>query len=177
MFKKSKFKDYSKMFQKFFLSTRRIEEIFKSISNLLYDSISNDQKQLLIETKRGLFCDINECNYCNKPVKENTEIDKSIYFPCGHVYHTFCCAIERGKYACFICRMNDLEDSMFTDIPNLVFRKKQNVIKKEIKNKAEEEKMKKNRSKLIKQLNKIRKKNFDKFENFKTNINNIDIKI
>ena len=73
--------------------------------------------------------------------------------------------------------MNDLEDSMFTDIPNLVFRKKQNVIKKEIKNKAEEEKMKKNRSKLIKQLNKIRKKNFDKFENFKTNINNIDIKI
>ena len=111
MFKKSKFKDYSKMFQKFFLSTRRIEEIFKSISNLLYDSISNDQKQLLIETKRGLFCDINECNYCNKPVKENTEIDKSIYFPCGHVYHTFCCAIERGKYACFICRMNDLEDS------------------------------------------------------------------
>ena len=40
------------------------------------------------------------------------------------------CAIEKGKYACYICRMNDLEESMYKDIPNLAFRKKKNSIKK-----------------------------------------------
>ena len=183
LFKKSKFKEYSKMFQRMFKGTRRIEEIFKSVSNLLYDSISNQQNELLIESQKGLYCDINECNYCNKPIEENMGINKVIYFHCGHIYHSFCCALEKGKYSCYICRINDSEESMFTDIPILSFRKKQNVIKNEMKNelkikaKKEEEKMKNIKQKLIGKLNRIKKKKIDKFENFKSNVDNIGIKI
>ena len=139
LFKKSKFKEYSKMFQRMFKGTRRIEE--------------------------------------------NMGINKVIYFHCGHVYHSFCCAIEKGKYSCYICRVNDSEESMFTDIPILSFRKKQNVIKNEMKNeqkikaKKEEEKMKNIKQKLIGKLKRIKKKKIDKFDNFKSNVDNIDIKI
>ena len=182
-FKKSKFKDYSKMFQRMFYGTRRIEEIYKSVSNILYDSISNEQNDLLIEAKKGLYCDINDCNYCNKPINENMGIEKVIYFHCGHVYHSFCCALEKGRYSCYICRINDSEESMFTEIPNLSFRKKQNVIKNEtkieqkIKEKVEKEKTENNKKNLIGKLKKIKKKKYDKFENFKANVDNIDIKI
>ena len=110
-------------------------------------------------------------------------IEKVIYFHCGHVYHSFCCALEKGRYSCYICRINDSEESMFTEIPNLSFRKKQNVIKNEtkieqkIKEKVEKEKTENNKKNLIGKLKKIKKKKYDKFENFKANVDNIDIKI
>ena len=48
-FKDSIFKDYSKKFQRMFLSTRRIEVIFKSVYNLWSDSVSNASKIYLNE--------------------------------------------------------------------------------------------------------------------------------
>ena len=182
MFKKSKFKDYSKLFQRMFFSTRRTEAIFKSIFNLLFDSASKSHNNLLTESKKGLYCESSECNYCNKSISENYEIEKAIYFKCGHVYHAYCCAIERGKYACYICRMNDCEESMYSDMPNLIFRKKENVMKNEKieENRIKIEKEKKEinkRKKLIGKLKKINKKKENKIENFISNIDNIKIKI
>ena len=180
-FKDSKFKDYSKMFQRMFVSTRRIEDIFRAVYNLWSDSVSNASKIYLGEIKKGLYSDVSECNYCKIPINENIGLESAIYFNCGHSYHTLCCPIEKGKYACYICRMNDLEESMYTNIPNLVFRKKENVIKNETdKNKKKSiEKIKKDnkRSKLLDKLKKINKKKYDKLEHFKSNVENIDIKI
>ena len=176
-FKDSKFREYSKMFQRMFLSTRRIEEIFKSVFNLWSDSVSNASKIYLNEIKRGFYSDITECNFCKTPINENNGLESAIYFKCGHSYHTLCCPIEKGKYACYICRMNDLEESMFTNVPTLVFRKKENVIRNEKTDKIKSiEKMKKDnkRNKMLDKLKKINKKKYDKLENFKTNVDNIN---
>ena len=172
MFKQAKFKEYSKMFQRMFYSTRRTEDIFKSLFNLCFDSISNSQNKLLVESKKGFYCEKNECNYCNKAINESVEFEKVIYFHCGHIYHTLCCAIEKGKYACYICRMNDLEESMYKDIPNLTFRKKKNSINKKKYNensinKEEKKKEDNKRKKLLTKLKKINNKKLDKIENFK----------
>ena len=176
MFKKAKFKEYSKMFQRMFYSTRRSEDIFRSILNLWFNSVSNAQNNLLIESKKGLCCDTNECYFCNKPINESGEIEKLIYFHCGHIYHTLCCAIEKGKYACYICRMNDLEGSMYKDIPNLAFRKKKNSINNDNENKdGKKKKEDYKRKKILAKLKKINNKRLDKIENFKENIDNIKI--
>ena len=177
-FKKSKFKEYSNMFQRMFSSARRTEDIYKTIINLWFDSILNDQKYLLTVSKKGLYSYINKCNYCGKQITEN---ENAQYFGCRHIYHTFCCPIEKGKYACYICRMKDSEESTYSDIPKLFFRKKDNVNieKMNEKNKSEKEKKEKNvkKTKLLEKLKKITKKKHNKFENFKTNIENIDIQI
>ena len=47
------------------------------------------------------------------PINENIGIESAIYFNCGYSYHTLFCPIEKGKYPCYICRMNDLEESMY----------------------------------------------------------------
>ena len=178
IFKTSKFKEYSSMFLRMFNSTRRTEAIFKSIFNLWFDSVSNSQKYLLTETKKGLYSYINKCYICEKQITRN---DKAVYFACKHIYHSLCCAIEKGKYACYICRTRDLEESTYTDIPNLVFRKKENVLKyqkiHENKIKVEEEKKerKDKKMKMIEKLKKITKKKNIKFENFKASIENINI--
>ena len=72
--------------------------------------------------KKGLFTESEECNYCNNPIYINDKVNKYEYFKCGHTYHSSCCPIEKGQYACYICRMEDLEKSVYTDIPNLIFR-------------------------------------------------------
>ncbi len=70
--------------------------------------------------------------------------------------HFVCCSIEKGHYSCYICRTQDAIDSIDIDIPNLVQRDKENVIKNEIKDKTiivkEEEKKKVSKKNDIKNL-------------------------
>ena len=103
-----------------------------------------------------------------------------MYFKCGHVYHKGCCAIEEGKYTCLICRIEEMDNSVYTNIPKFVQKKieKDNKIEKlnEVKKKREAKKKEEKKSKLIERLQKIKKKNKDKIESFKTNIENIEIK-
>ena len=53
-----------------------------------------------------------------------------IYFKCGHVYHKGCCAIEAGKYTCYTCRMEEMDNSAYTDIPKFAQKKNENNVKK-----------------------------------------------
>ena len=177
-FQNAKFKDYSKMFQRMFYSTRRTEEIFKSITNLSFNSLSNEYKVLLKEAKTASFFDLSECNYCNESIYDITESYEIICFKCGHLYHNFCCSIEKGKYACYICRMKDMEDSTYTDIPKLVLRAKDNLKKREKDEKTIKKEERKKRSLLknkLDKLKKISKKRYENLENFKANIDNTQI--
>jgi hypothetical protein len=177
-FRNSNFKEYSKIFQRMFLNTKISEDIYKSIFNARNKYLEEAKKSYLDELKRGLYKEIEECNYCNKPILD--EIKHSVYFKCGHVYHKICCPIERGQYACCICRNEDLEESAYTDIPNLIFRKKENVIKNEILMDDKDEKINvKNykKNKLLRKLQAIKNKKNDKIDSFKSNIENIKINL
>ena len=178
-FKDSKFKEYSKMFQRMFFSTRRSEEIFKSIFNLRLNIIKNSQKELLDEIKKGLYTDIKICNFCNKEISENENVKNFEYFKCGHLYHISCCPKEKRDFTCYICRMNEFEESAYIDVPNLSFKKKEKPLKNEIieDNKSNiEEKKKDNRKKRLEKLKKINNKKYNKMEYFKASLENIDNK-
>ena len=181
-FKNKKFKEYSKMFIRIFFSARRIEDIYKSIHNILFNSLSKDINFFLNESNKGIFENLNECDKCKKSICDNYEISNLQYFKCGHIYHNSCCAIEGGKYTCFICRTKDEKESAYTNKTNFVFRKKENVQKNDkkgenqIKN-DEEKKKEAKKNKLLGKLKKITQKKNEKLENFKTNIENIQIKI
>ena len=180
-FKNTNYKDYSKMFQRMFSAARQTEDIFRTIFILSTNTIKKIQTNLLTEMKKGLFTESEECNYCNRPIYINDKTNKYEYFKCGHTYHSSCCPIEKGQYACYICRMEDLEKSVYTDIPNLIFRKKENVIKNEIieqkKNKIiEVNKKDVKKDNLINKLRNLKNKKNNKIEIFKNNVENIKFK-
>ena len=104
-----------------------------------------------------------------------------LYFKCGHVYHKGCCSIEEGKYTCYLCRIEEMDNSVYTDIPKFVQKKNDNVINNDniskAKKKREAKKKEEKNSKLITRLKKIKNKNKEKLEKFKANIENIEIKI
>ena len=179
-FKNSKFVEYSKIFQGMFFSTRRTEEIFKSIINLSSNEIKNEFADFMKETKKGVCSNNTVCENCKEKVGDNNE-NNFLYFKCGHVYHKACCAIEGGKYTCYLCRVEEMNNSAFTDIPKFIQRKNENIIEKEnvneIKKKKKVKKEEDKRSKLINKLQKIKNKKKEKLENFMTNIENIEIKI
>ena len=180
-FQNSKFIEYSKTFESMFFSTRRTEEIFKSIINLTSNIIKTEFNDYMKETRKGICSDSKTCENCKEKGDINNEGNNMIYFKCGHVYHKGCCAIEAGKYTCYTCRVEEMDNSAFTDIPKFSQKKNENVIKKdtlyELKKKKEERKKVEKRSRLISKLQKIKNKRKEKLENFKVNIENIDIKI
>ena len=162
-----------------FFSTRRSEEIFKSIFNLRLNIIKNSQKELLDEIKKGLYTDIKICNFCNKEISENENVKNFEYFKCGHLYHISCCPKEKRDFTCYICRMNEFEESAYIDVPNLSFKKKEKPLKNEIieDNKSNiEEKKKDNKKKRLEKLKKINNKKYNKMEYFKASLENIDNK-
>ena len=173
-FKDSKFKEYSGFFQKMIGNTRRTEQFFNSILNTMYNSLKDAKKILLNELKRGSYSDLNECNYCHESIFENEIVNILIIFKCGHVYHNYCSPIEKGKYACYVCRMKEMKKSSYIDIPNFRFIQKEKVIKNEIKDnkiKIEEKKQKEIQKKnLLGKLKKIKLKKIDKIEKFQTNM-------
>ena len=173
----SKFKEYSKMFQRIFYSTRGTEEIFKSISSLLFNSLLQSEKFLLNESQKGFYSDMKKCNLCEESIDDIIEINSIIYFKCGHMYHNLCCPIEKGQYACYVCRTEEMEESSYTEIPNLIFRKKENVLNynKEDKIRKIKEKKTKKKNGLLEKLKKIKKKKYEKIEAFKSNIDNSQI--
>ena len=169
------------MIQRMFQGTRIREHIFQLIYNLRLNSLKKLQKSFYDEIKSGLFTELEECNYCNKPIDFTEEFKQLVYFKCGHIYHKICCPVEKGHYACYICRTYNLEDSVYTDIPNLIFRKKENVIKNEIiaqKNNKIIEVNKKDVKKdnLINKLRNLKNKKNNKIEIFKNNVENIKFK-
>ena len=178
-FKQKKFEEYSKMFIRMFLSSRRIEVIYKNAHKILFDSLAEDNNIFLDEMKRGVFSYLKECYNCKNSVCENYDINNLKYFKCGHFYHNFCCAIEGGQYVCYICRKKEEENSTYTDRFNCVFKKKEIVIKNDkIENnvKGEEEQKKEvKKNKMLGKLKKFSKKRNDKIENFKVNIQNTQI--
>ena len=180
-FKNSKFIEYSKTFESMFFSTRRTEEIFKSIINLTSNIIKSEFNDYMSETRKGICSNSKTCENCKEKGDINNEGNNMIYFKCGHVYHKGCCAIEAGKYTCYTCRIEEMDNSAYTDIPKFAQKKNENNVKKdnlnEIKKKKEERKKVEKRSRLISKLQKIKNKKKDKLENFKVNIENIDIKI
>ena len=180
-FQNSKFIEYSKTFESMFFSTRRTEEIFKSIINLTSNIIKSEFKDYMLETKKGICSNSKICENCKEKGDINNEGNSMIYFKCGHVYHKGCCAIEGGKYTCYTCRIEEMDNSAYTDIPKFAQKKTDDNIKKdnlkELKKKKEERKKVEKRSRLITKLQKIKNKKKDKLENFKVNIENIDIKI
>jgi len=180
-FQNSKFIEYSQVFQSMLFSTRRTEEIFKSIINLTSNEIKNEFSDFMTETRKGICTDSKTCEICKEKADENNEGNNMLYFKCGHVYHKTCCSVEAGKYTCYVCRIEDMDNSVYTDIPKFSHKKNENVGKKgninELKKKKEEKKKVEKRSRLITKLQKIKKKKKDKLENFKANIENIEIKI
>ena len=174
-FKDCTFKEYSKILQRMFQGARISEHIFQLIYNLRLNSLKKIQKNFYDEIKSGLFTELEECNYCKKPIDFTEEFKQLEYFKCGHIYHKICCPVEKGHYACYICRTNDLEDSLFTDIPNLIFRKKENVIKNEIieNNKRNIKKIDDKKANMLKKLKRINNKRNNKIEFFKTNLESI----
>ena len=176
----SKFIEYSKFFQGMFFSTRRTEEIFKSIINLQSNIIKSEFNDFMTETRKGICSDSKTCEICKEKVEENDN-SNMLYFKCGHVYHKGCCAVESGKYTCYSCRIEDMDNSVYTDIPKFSQKKIENINKNdrinEIKKKKEARKKDEKRSRLLGKLKKIKNKKKEKLESFKTNIENIDIKI
>ena len=174
-FKNYKFKEYTKIFQEIFNSNKSNEELFKTLLDLHLNSLKNGQISLLSEIKRGAFSDLEECDYCNNPIIEIEEIKNLIFFKCGHIYHISCCPVEKRQYACYICRTKELEKSVYTDIPNLIFKQKNKGIKNEIiENKMKKEKKKVDKKvKLIEKLKRINNSRYNKFESFKVNIEKI----
>ena len=131
-----------------FYSTRGTEDIFKSISSLLFDSLSQSENFLLNEWQKGFYSDRKKCYLCKESIGNIIEIISIIYFKCGHIYHNFCCHIEKGQYACHVCRTEEIEESSYTEIPNLISRKKENLLNynkeykiRKIKEKKKEKKM------------------------------------
>ena len=178
-FKNSKFKEYSKMFQRMFVSNRRSEEIFKYIFNLRIKIIMNSQNELSNELKKGLYAEIKICNYCGKEISENENVKDLEFFKCGHLYHISCCPKEKRDYACYICRMRDLEESVYSEVTNLNFKKNEKLLKNEIieDNKYKiEEKKKDIKNKKLEKLKSIAKKKNNKMEYFKESLKNIEIK-
>ena len=180
-FQNSKFIEYSKIFQSMFFSTRRTEEIFKSIINLTSNEIKSEFSDFMDETRKGICSNSKICEICKEKADDSNESNNMLYFKCGHIYHKGCCAIELGKYVCYICRIEEMDNSVYTDIPKFMQRKNENVIKNdninELKKKREARKKEEKRSKLINKLQKIKNKRKEKLESFKTNIENIEIKI
>jgi hypothetical protein len=177
--KNTKFKEYSKTFQNMFYSNRRSEEIYKTVINLFCNYIRERKETLIIISKRGGYFESKKCCECNEPLYDSKEIN-NIYFKCGHIYHSFCCYIERGHFSCYICRMKELKESIYIDVPNLIFRKKEKEIKSEIneEKKISKEKERKKRvakKNMLKKLKKIADQKKDKFEAFKTNIVNFEL--
>ncbi len=164
-----------------FFSTRRTEEIFKSIINLTSNEIKSEFSDFMDETRKGICSNSKICEICKEKADDSNESNNMLYFKCGHIYHKGCCAIELGKYVCYICRIEEMDNSVYTDIPKFMQRKNENVIKNdninELKKKREARKKEEKRSKLINKLQKIKNKRKEKLENFKTNIENIEIKI
>ena len=178
-FKQKKFKDYSKMFIRMFLSSRRIEDIYKKVHKILFDALSEDSNIYLDEMKRGVFSNLGDCYNCKNPVCENYDINNLKYFKCGHFYHNLCCAIEGGQYVCYICRRKEEENSTYTEKFNFVFRKKEIVFKNEkiedsVK-REEEQKREIKKNKMLGKLKKFARKKNEKIENFKVNIQNTQI--
>ena len=180
-FKNSKFIEYSKIFQAMFFNTRRTEEIFKSIVNLTSNIIKSEYKDYLTEIKKGISSDFKICEFCKEKVEDSNENNIMLYFKCGHVYHKGCCSLEAGKYTCYICRVEEMDNSAFTDIPKFFQKKNENENKKgklyEINKKREEKKKDEKKNKLLIKLKKIKNKRMEKLESFKTNIENIDLNV
>ena len=182
-FKNSKFIEYSKIFQGMFFSTRRTEEIFKSIINLSSNEIKNEFNEFMQETRKGICSNNKICENCKEKINDNdkNENNNLLYFKCGHVYHKGCCVIETGKYICYICRIEEMNNSVYTDMPKFIQRKNENNIQNdninEKRKKKADKKKEDKRSKLINKLQKIKNKKKEKLENFMTNIENIEIKI
>jgi len=174
-----KFTDYAKAFIKIFFSSRRIDDIFKPIQNLLTNSMAENDKKLLKESQRGVYSELKECSSCHNSVCENDEIDNILFFKCGHIYHKECCVIGGGQYICFICWKKEDEKSVFKD--NIIIKKKENSEKKGVneKNEIKENKInfeneQKKKKKLLGRLKNISNKKNEKFENFKINMENIE---
>ena len=180
-FQNSKFIEYSKIFQGMFFNTRRTEEIFKSVINLTSTIIKDEFSDFMGETRKGICSDSKTCETCKEKIEENNEVRNMLYFKCGHVYHKGCCSIEEGKYTCYLCRIEEMDNSVYTDIPKFVQKKNDNVINNDNINKAkkkrEAKKKEEKNSKLITSLKKIKNKTKEKLEKFKANIENIEIKI
>jgi hypothetical protein len=131
---------------------------------------------LLKESQRGISSKLGKCNNCHNEVCINFEIEDVLYFKCGHIYHKECCAISGGQYTCSICWKKEEEKTVFTDGTKLIFRGKENSEINEIKEskiKVEDEQKKK--KKLLGKLKNISNKKNEKLENFKVNMDNIEI--
>ena len=180
-FQNSRFIEFSKIFQSMLFSTRKTEELLKTVLNLTSNEIKIEFTDFLEETKKGVCSDSKICEICKEKVDNNNESNNLLYFKCSHVYHKGCCAIEGGKYTCYLCRIEDMYNSAYTDIPKFLQRKNGNMNKKEnineLKKKRESRKKEEKRTKLINKLQKIKNKKKEKLESFKTNIENIEIKI
>ena len=171
-----KFTDYAKTFIKIFFNSRRIEDIFKPIQSLLTNSMAENDKKLLKESQKGAFSELGKCNNCHNKVCENYEVDDVIIFKCRHIYHKECCAVGGGQYICYICWKKEDEKSVVKDGTKIIFKKKENFEINEIKEskiKIEDEQKKK--KKLLGRLKNISNKKNEKLENFKVNMDNIEI--
>ena len=62
-----------------FFSTRRTEEIFKSIINLTSNEIKSEFSDFMDETRKGICSNSKICEICKEKADDSNESNKMIY--------------------------------------------------------------------------------------------------
>ena len=99
------------------------------------------------EARKVICSNSKTCENCKEKGDINNEGNNMIYFKFGHVYHKGCRAIEEGKYTCYTCRIEKMDNSAYTDIHKFTQKKNENNIKKDNLNEIKKKKKKGKKSK------------------------------
>ena len=106
--KDASMKEFTGIIRQLFNNQRILEIICNSAKILIGTAVFKDINKLYHYLINGRNFESKKCNYCGRDIGK----EKIILFGCNHYYHIRCCTEERKNHVCYICKTNEIEESI-----------------------------------------------------------------
>jgi hypothetical protein len=106
--KDASMKEFTGIIGQLFNNQRILEVICNSAKILIGNAVFKDIKKFYHYRINGRNFEPKKCDYCGRDIGK----EKIILFGCNHYYHVRCCAEERKNHVCYICKTNEIEESL-----------------------------------------------------------------
>ena len=101
-------KEFTGIIGQLFYNQRILEVICNSAKILIGTAVFKDINKFYHYRINGRNFEPKKCDYCGRDIGK----EKIILFGCNHYYHIRCCTEERKNHVCYICKTNEIEESI-----------------------------------------------------------------
>ncbi|MCQ2817604.1 MAG: hypothetical protein MJ252_10100 [archaeon] len=121
-YKNAGIKEFREILTQMLNNYSNLTKIYLSAKELLCNSVVLNENELLKSNSKGNNFAIERCDECDKDFEKIKCIpEKILIFPCGHICHDKCAAIEgNSDSVCSVCRRNEVESSIITSDEQII---------------------------------------------------------